>query len=94
MDNQRLYTTLDKIQEDILDLKVTSAKQEENLKEHIRRTEIAEENISILRKEVEPIKQHVSTMNGVLRVIGFASVVVGTIAGLFQIINIVINLIK
>lgn len=90
----RIYSTLDKIQEDVSELKITSAKQEENLKEHIRRTELAEENLSLLRSEVEPIKQHVSMMNGVLKIVGLTSVIIGTIAGIFQIINIVVGFIK
>lgn len=94
MDNERIFNTLDKIQEDISDLKIVSVKQEENLKEHIRRTELAEENISLLRKEVEPVKHYVAVINGTLKVIGFISVIVGTLAGIFQIINIVVNFIK
>lgn len=94
MDNERIFNTLDKIQEDISDLKIVSVKQEENLKEHIRRTELAEENIALLRKEVEPVKHHVAVINGALKVIGFISVIIGTFAGIFQIINIIVNLIK
>lgn len=94
MDTERLYSTLDKIQEDISELKVTSAKQEENIKEHIRRTELAEENITLLRRELEPVKQHVATMNAVLKIVGLISVLIGTATGIFQIINIIFNFIK
>jgi hypothetical protein len=94
MDNQRLYELLDKISEDISQLKVTTAKQEENIKEHMRRTELAEENLQMIRQEIEPLKQHVVAINGVLKVIGIISLVIGSAAGFFQITNFIIQFIK
>lgn len=85
MNNERLYELLDKISEDISDLKVTSAKQEENIKEHIRRTELAEENIQMIRSEIQPLKEHVIAINGVLKIIGIISVIIGSAAGFFEI---------
>ena len=84
MNEERIYEVLDKISEDISDLKVTTAKQEENIKEHIRRTEIAEENLEMIRDEIQPLKEHVIAINGVLKVIGIISVIIGSAAGFFQ----------
>lgn len=92
MSDERIYEILDKISEDISELKVTSAKQEENIKEHIRRTELAEENLHMLRQEIEPLKQHVVLVNGVLKGIGVVSVIIGSTVGIFQITNIIIQL--
>jgi len=94
MNNERIYEVLDKISEDISELKVTSAKQEENIKEHIRRTELAEENLNMLRQEIEPLKQHVVAINGVLKVIGIISVIVGSAAGFFQITDTIVKFLK
>lgn len=94
MNNERIYEVLDKISEDISELKITTAKQEENLKEHIRRTELAEENLQMLRQEIEPLKQHVIAINGVLKIIGLISVVIGSGAGFLQIAQGVIDFIK
>lgn len=94
MDLERIYETLDKIDNDLTDLKIISAKQEENIKEHIRRTELAEENLTLLRQEIEPLKQHVIVINGILRVIGAVSVIIGSAAGIFEIISTIINHIK
>lgn len=94
MDIERLYGILDKISEDVSELKITSAKQEENLKEHIRRTELAEENLQILRQEIEPLKQHVATINGILKIIGIISVIIGSIAGFFEISQSIIKFFK
>lgn len=94
MNNERLYELLDKISDDISELKVTTAKQEENIKEHIRRTELAEENLQMLRQEIEPLKQHVIAINGVLKAIGIISVIIGSGAGFFQIVHKVLEIIR
>ena len=89
MSNERIYEVLDKISGDVSELKVTSAKQEENLKEHIRRTEIAEENLELIRKEMQPLKEHVIVINGVLKIVGAVSVIVGSIAGIVRMFEII-----
>jgi cob(I)alamin adenosyltransferase len=94
MSNERIYEVLDKISEDISDLKVTSAKQEENIKEHIRRTEIAEENLDLIRKEIEPLKEHVIVINGFLKIVGAISVIVGSVAGMIRIFDIISGIFK
>ena len=94
MSNERIYEVLDKISDDVSELKVTSAKQEENLKEHIRRTEIAEENLELIRKEMQPLKEHVIVINGVLKIVGAVSVVVGSIAGIVRMFEIIGGLLK
>jgi hypothetical protein len=94
MSNERIYEVLDKISEDISDLKVTTAKQEENIKEHIRRTEIAEENLDLIRKEIEPLKEHVIVINGFLKIVGAISVIVGSVAGMIRIFDIISGIFK
>jgi hypothetical protein len=94
MSNERIYEVLDKISDDVSELKVTSAKQEENLKEHIRRTEIAEENLDLIRKEIEPLKEHVIVINGFLKIIGAISVIVGSVAGMIRIFDIISGIFK
>ena len=94
MDIDRIYESLDKIDSELTELRIISAKQEENIKEHIRRTELAEENLTLLRQEIEPLKQHVIVINGILRVIGVVSVIIGSAAGIFEIISKIINYMK
>jgi hypothetical protein len=84
MSNDRLYELLDRIGEDLSELKITVAKQEENIKEHIRRTEIAEQNLEIIHNEIRPLKEHVIVINAVLKGIGVISVIIGSAAGFFQ----------
>jgi hypothetical protein len=84
MNNERLFEILDKISEDVSELKITVAKQEENIKEHIRRTEIAEQNLEIIHNEIRPLKEHVIVINAVLKGIGVISIIIGSATGFFQ----------
>jgi hypothetical protein len=90
MSNDLLVKILEKqekIGEDINEIKVVIAVQEEHLKTHIRRTELAEENISLLRTEVEPIKRHVQYINGALKFMGLLSVLVTLIASILKVVD-------
>jgi RecB family endonuclease NucS len=57
---------------------ITLAKQEEHLAEHIRRTQLLEE-------DMVPVKEHVQQVNGAIKFIGLLSIVatiVGTVLAL------------
>jgi hypothetical protein len=77
----RQDTKFELIRTDITELKIQGAKQNEQLAEHIRRTAMAEENISMLREENEfsrvrmeaelrPIKNHVAMVGAFLKLMG------------------------
>lgn len=94
MNEERIFQSLDKISGDISDLKVVVGKQEENIKEHMRRTEIAEENLALIREEIEPLKNHVVVINGVLKITGIIAIIIGAAASVFKIIETFINIVK
>lgn len=78
---------LDKIEDkvDKLDGRLDSAekvavKQEANLAEHMRRTEL-------LENDLKPVKKHVAMVNGGLKLLGIISLIIGIIAGLMKIFN-------
>lgn len=94
-DKRELFAKIDKIAEDIVDIKITSVKQEvtlalqkDVLDEHIRRTSIAEERIEMIRTELEPIKNHISKIQGFkdtsIFLVKFISVLSGLIIALFK----------
>lgn len=70
-------------------------KQEENLGEHMRRTELAEKAIGSLYEdlkdlrddEIAPLKKHKAFMEGGLKGIGLVATAVSVIAGLIKIIS-------
>lgn len=49
-----LHEKVDNIKEDITDMKITSAKQEINLLDHMKRTSIAEERLELFEQRVVP----------------------------------------
>jgi len=61
---------LDKIQDDITEIKVTMAVNTANLGEHMARTEQVETAIEILKKELTPVRDHVLKVNYTIALIG------------------------
>jgi ABC-type Zn uptake system ZnuABC Zn-binding protein ZnuA len=80
----KLDTKLDNMITDITEIKITSAKQHEALNYHIKRSDLNEENIEMLRKEFEPIKSHVAAVNGILKFVAICSSVLGVIFGFLK----------
>lgn len=78
----KMYERQEKMSEDINEIKVILGKQEEHLKQHILRTELAEENIALLREQIQPIEKHVQMVSGVLKFLGLISVLVGIVLGI------------
>ena len=64
----------------------TLVRQEENLKHHIYRTDLAEEAIKEMRKDIAPIKKHVAQIEGVLKLFGMVALFVGIAAGMVKIL--------
>jgi len=59
MSDERLHEKLDKIVNDIADIKVTNAIQTEQLKEHIRRSDLLEIRVEQVDKRFDPIEEFV-----------------------------------
>lgn len=81
----RLLDTQESIASDITEIKVILAKQEVSLDTHIKRTNLAEENIALVREELEPVKDHVKMVNNIFKLIGFISVIITIIVGILKI---------
>jgi len=67
---EKLYDKQEKMSEDMSDIKVILGKQEENIAHHIKRTDLLEENIKLLKEEISPVKEHVHRAEGALKLIG------------------------
>lgn len=70
MDNDQKF---DVIMQDIGEIRVVQAEQHIILKEHIRRTELLED-------DVKPIKKHVYMVEGALKFVG----ILGILAGILE----------
>ena len=84
----KLLDKHDKIAEDIGEIKILQAKQEENIRHHIYRTELNEHNLELLRDQVKPIEQHVKYLHGALKFLGGLSVVATFIVSVLKIYEI------
>lgn len=82
---------LDKISDDIVEIKVTLAAQHADIAHHIKRSDLLEDKMDIMKQDIEadlePIKKHVSQMDGIkdvvmftLKVITVAAAVIAAIA--------------
>lgn len=80
----KLDNKIDSISQDIVHIKVTSAKHEENLKLHMKRSDMAEEGINLLKEELIPIKKHINTVDGIIKFMMIVSTFVGTILGFLR----------
>lgn len=66
---KEIIEKLEKIDDRLLCIDKTLVKQEENLQEHMRRTDLAEERLEKLHVEVTPIKSHVEQVKGAAKFI-------------------------
>lgn len=94
MDDEWVKNTLinidskvDKLDMRLDNVDVTLGKQQVELSDHIRRTEIAEQNITLIRSEIKPIQKHVDMIHGALKLLGLVTSIVGLIAGVIKIME-------
>lgn len=83
----KIIATQEKISDDIIGIKVIQAKHDENLKEHMRRSDALENANKLLAQELEPIKKHVNHVDGALRALGALATIIGVLAGIVKILS-------
>jgi chromosome segregation ATPase len=76
--------TLDEHTKMLNSIDKTLALQAQQLAQHIKRTDLAEENINMLRSELKPVKAHVDFINGLSKLITLVCVIIGAVAGLIE----------
>lgn len=95
MDEDRIHKKLDMIIDKVSVLEVTSAKQEQNIHHHVYRTDLAEENIKILRastekgfeeikQEIEPLKSLKNNLMGAVKWTGLVFTAIGAVIALIK----------
>lgn len=78
---------LEKLDDKMDGMLVTQAEMKRDIAYHIRRTDLAEESISLLRDDIKPIQKHVTKVQGVLAGLGGVSLIIGIIAGVLKIME-------
>lgn len=77
----RVIVQLDKLDDKLDSVDKTIIKQEENLREHMRRTEIAEKRIENLSEDLEPIQNHVNQVRGGFKILAYVVPIIVTLIG-------------
>lgn len=82
----KIEEKLEKVDEKLSSIDVTLAKQAKDLEHHIYRTELAEQNLDLIRQEMVPVKKHVAIMDATLKVIGAIASIATFIIGAVKLI--------
>ncbi len=85
----KLDNKIDNIASDIVTIKVTSARHDENLKEHMKRSDLLEKSQEIIFEELKPIKAHVHQVNGILKFLGIFTTLATGILGILKLLKII-----
>lgn len=85
--NNSFNDRLEKIIDRLDDMNTTLVRHDENLKNHLYRTELLEKTIEKFFHELIPIQTHVSQLNGALKFIGIVSTMMGIVAAILKIAN-------
>ena len=79
-----LHQKLDRMSDTLTQILVVQGRHEENLREHMRRSDAAEKAIGDVRGELKPVKAHVERMDGALKFLGILSLVLGIVGGVYK----------
>lgn len=81
---ERIECKIDKVVDHLGSIDVTLAAQHASLKEHIRRTEL-------LEQEVAPIKTHVNMISGGLKLIGLLAALGAGVEGVVSLLTLILR---
>lgn len=91
---ERIERLLERFSKDVdsrlIEIDKTLVKQEVNLQQHMQRSEHLEGIIESMEdKDLKPLRRHVAMMEGALKLIGVIGIVVGILAGIFKILDLI-----
>jgi hypothetical protein len=78
---------VDQISDDMVEVKITQARHEENLKEHMRRTSLLEDTTQNVYEELKPLKIHVGQVEGIAKFIAASATIVSVILGVLKLFH-------
>lgn len=81
---KKIEVKVDKIEEHLSKIDITLAKQHEQLREHIRRTELNETAVERITETLIPINKHVNMLEGALKFLGILSIIAGILSAFFK----------
>lgn len=84
---EKISTNVETIQGDVAEIKVTLASQNVSLEHHIRRTDMAEQNLQVLKDEFSPVRDSVKNLHFLGKLIGFLGLCAGAGASFLAILD-------
>lgn len=78
----KLREWLEQYRQELVDIKISQVEMQQDLKHHIKRTNLLEDSVTMMREEIAPIKTHVAIVGAIAK---SAIIVIGAIASLVAI---------
>lgn len=78
---------LDKILEDLSEIKVVTAVNTAHLEEHIRRTDLLETRVEQVATSIQPLKSHVDMVKGAVKLITICGIIASILGVLLKFLH-------
>lgn len=72
---------------EINEIKVLDGIQNAQLAEHMRRSDLNEQQVHLLSAQLEPIKSHVNRIQGALQLVGLIGTLIAITVGIYKLIG-------
>lgn len=80
-----IHAKVEKISEDVAELKIGQAVMQEDVKHHIKRSDMLEELlIDVKEKDIEPLKKDMNQIHGIVKFILAVATVIGVLFPIFR----------
>jgi hypothetical protein len=83
-----LIAKVDKIADDVAEIAKQDAVQNEQLAQHMKRSDLLEIRVEQVQSEIRPIQTHVDMVKGAFKLLAVAATIVGMIAALIKIVEV------
>lgn len=84
----KILDKVDKISEDMSEMKVTSAKQQISLDTHIRRSDMLERLVSHLDEDkIAPLQEDMHMMKGAYKLLGASALIITIVLGIMKLLG-------
>lgn len=83
----KIWENQEEMKKDVNDIKVTLAEQHITLEDHTRRSLANEAAVELLRKQIQPIENHVLMVNFTVKILLAIGGIVGFVASLLKVLE-------
>lgn len=80
-----IRSKVEKSDERLDSIDITLVRQEANLQEHMKRSDLLERRAERIETDIKPLEKHMLMVNGALKFLGIFGTIVAILVGLFEI---------